>query len=180
MMQKIKLLLIGFLGLILLFTIIGLIMPSSVKISRGLIVNADSAKVVNVISDVHRWPEWMNWLSAGDGSVIKWNNQKSPTSLQWQSLNQEELGEISVMGRAQDLLKLRHRFPGLNVAEGGIRVRSVHDGQAEILWMVEYPLKWYPWERFEGIFMDAMIGQSLEQSLKLLEEKLRVVSMEDV
>jgi hypothetical protein len=46
--------------------------------------------------------------------------------------------------------------------------------------MVEYPLKWYPWERFEGIFMDAMIGQSLEQSLKLLEEKLRVVSMEDV
>ena len=179
-MQKIKLLLIGFLGLMILFTVIGLVTPSTVKISRGVIVDADSAKVIAMISDVHTWPEWMVWLSSEQGSLVKFKTDGKGSSVKWHTLEQKSSGEILLLNFNEDIIHLQHQFPGMNSADGGIRVRSVNPSQTEILWMIEYPLKWYPWERFEGIFMDAMIGQSLEQSLKLLEEKLKVVSMKAV
>ena len=55
-------------------------------------------------------------------------------------------------------------------------MRQIKAKQTEIMWMLEYPLKWYPWERFEGIFIDAIIGRSLEESLQMLTAKLRVVN----
>ena len=55
-------LLIGFGGLLCLFTLIGLLMPSSVKISRGVIVNADSATVLQEVSGLEAWPKWVTWL----------------------------------------------------------------------------------------------------------------------
>jgi hypothetical protein len=57
----------------------------------------------------------------------------------------------------------------MNTAEGTLQVRKGSDGSTEVIWLLEYPLRWYPWERFEGIFMDAMLGALLEQSLNRLK-----------
>ncbi|MFN9108975.1 MAG: hypothetical protein ACK5XN_02690 [Bacteroidota bacterium] len=180
MRKKIKLILVGIAGLIFLFTIIGLLIPSSVKISRGIIVNRDSATVAKLVGDVKSWPEWMIWLRSGEGSFVKFSNEGTVSAVKWYTFNPKGSGEIELLGKGDELFRLRHHFPGLNVAEGGIRLRSVSTTQTEILWMLEYPLKWYPWERFEGIFLDGILGQSLEASLQLIKEKLLFVSSEAI
>jgi len=34
---------------------------------------------------------------------------------------------------------------------------------------MEYKLKWYPWERFYGIFMDHIIGPAFDKGLEELK-----------
>ncbi len=180
MHKKIKLIFIGLAGLVCLFTMIGLLIPSSVKISRGIIVNRDSAAVATLVGDVKSWPEWMIWLRSGEGSFVKFSNEGAVPVVKWYTFDQKGSGEIALLGKGDELFRLRHHFPGLNVADGGIRLRSLGATQTEILWMLEYPLKWYPWERFEGIFLDAILGQSLDASLQLIKEKLLIVSSETI
>ena len=169
MVQKIKLILIGLTGLSLLFTVIGLIMPSSVKISRGIIVSADSAMVTQKIMDMRSWQTWMTWLQSDDGSLVRIEESGDTRSMIWNHLGGKQSGKISLYGVDDDLIRMQFTFPGMNKAEGGIHVRGTNQHQTEILWMIEYPLRWYPWERFEGIFLDALIGRQLEDSLKKLQ-----------
>jgi uncharacterized membrane protein len=172
MMQKIKLIVIGVVGLLVLFTIIGLLIPSSVKISRGVMIDADSATVAQIVQDVHSWPEWMTWLRAQEGSLVSFAEEEGMSSVQWRSLNKKTKGSITIIGIKGDLIQLRHAFPGMNISQGALRIRKVSAQQTEVLWMMDYPLKWYPWERFEGIFMDAMLGRVIEEALDTLKRRI--------
>jgi uncharacterized membrane protein len=170
MKQKIKLFLIGIAGLFTLFTIIGLVMPSSVKISRGVIVAADSAAVTQTIMDVKTWQSWMTWLESTEGSLVRFEQSDGKPVIRWNHLGGKQSGEIIMYGIEGDLIRMQYAFPGMNTADGGIRIKKINERETEILWMVEYPLRWFPWERFEGIFLDALIGQQLEDSLKRLQD----------
>ncbi len=173
MKQKIKLLLVGIGGLFLLFTIIGLIIPSSVKISRGVIIEADSIQVMQTVMNVKTWPEWMSWMQSKNGALIQFTVQNGQPAVEWRSVENKDKGMISMTGTNNDLIEMLHEFPGMNAAKGGIRIRSAGQHQTEVLWMMEYPLRWYPWERFEGIFLDSMIGAALEKALNDLNEYMK-------
>jgi hypothetical protein len=173
MLRNVKLVLVGLAGLFVIFTLIGLLMPSSVKISRGVIVDVQSTYVNNVIGDIKTWSEWMVWMRAEEGSLVTSILEPDITAVRWRSVNKKEAGQITLLSSRDQLISLRHNFPALNPSDGAIRIRQINANQTEVLWMLEYPLKWYPWERFEGIFMDAIIGRSLEASLQLLSDKLR-------
>ncbi|MFN9710623.1 MAG: hypothetical protein ACK55K_04370, partial [Bacteroidota bacterium] len=158
MLKYLKLFLIGLAGLFIMFTLIGLIMPSSVKVSRGVIVDAQTTYVNKIICDFKTWPDWMVWMRAEEGSLVTSVQEPDIIAMRWRSLKQKEAGQITLLSCMDQLISLRHNFPGLNSSEGAIRIRQINANQTEILWMLEYPLKWYPWERFEGIFIDAIIG----------------------
>jgi uncharacterized membrane protein len=170
MNKKLKMFLVGVSGLLLLFTCIGLLIPSSVKISRGAIVQADSITVMKAVANVRTWPLWMNWLHSDKGTLVTFKEDNKNPGVKWASLSKGQSGEIIIEKIEEGELHLHHSFPGLNEANGMIRVRSVGPGQSEVLWMLEYPLRWYPWERFEGIFMDSMVGAALDQALQGLKK----------
>jgi uncharacterized membrane protein len=159
-------------GLLLLFTCIGLLIPSSVKISRGAIVQADSVTVMQTAANIRTWPLWMEWLHSNKGTLVSFKEDKKSRGVKWTSLSKDHAGEITIEKIQGGELHLRHAFSGLNEANGMIRVRSAGSGQSEVLWMIDYPLRWYPWERFEGIFMDSMMGAALEKALNDLSKYL--------
>ena len=173
MVQKIKMIGVGLGGLFILLTIIGLIIPSSVKISRGVIIDADSVQVVKVVKDVKSWPQWMIWMQSENGSLIEFTQLNNQPAVEWRLVDAKGKGRISLTGAQMELIEILHEFPGMNAAKGGIRIRSAGQHRTEVLWMIEYPLRWYPWERFEGIFMDSMIGGALEKALNELSEYMQ-------
>lgn len=164
--------LVGLAGLLLLFTFIGLLIPSSVKISRGLIVQADSITVCQTVCNLRTWPMWMEWLHSEKGTLVTFKEEGNYRGVKWASLSKGQSGEIIIKKNEGGEVYLIHAFPGLNKAEGMIRIRNAGPGQSEVLWMMEYPLRWYPWERFEGIFMDSMIGSALDKALSDLNKYL--------
>jgi hypothetical protein len=167
-MRYIKLLLSGFLGLLIITTIIGLFMPASVKVTRGVILKADSAKVDLFLSDLLGWDTWMPWKSNAQGlkTTARVVAAKQGSYVEWRLNDGNSIARIHYLGRQPGIIQLHHVFKEMNPSDGGFRLRSLDDGTTEVQWFLEYPLKWYPWERFYGIFMDAMIGSVLEKGLQ--------------
>jgi Polyketide cyclase / dehydrase and lipid transport len=173
-MRLLKMFLFVMTGLAIILTIIGLVIPSSVKISRGIIVNADSVKVYQQLSDVKDWGKWMPWVTADEGALV----QTSPVTnepgsfFKWKGLNLKNNGTISFLTLSPNLITTKYELQGMNTSEGGFRLRAIPNNlsQTEVQWFMEYKLKWYPWERFYGIFMDHIIGPSFDKGLQELKQ----------
>ena len=159
-------------GIVILLTIMGLIIPSSVKISRGIVIQADSALVYEYLVQPAQWKQWMPWLQNGEGLLVQESAITSGpgASVRWKSLDGKNAGTLMLTTIKPGELGLLHEFKNMNPANGGFRIRRVANSnrQTEVQWFLEYRLKWYPWERFSGIFMDHMIGPVLEQALQQL------------
>jgi Polyketide cyclase / dehydrase and lipid transport len=175
-MRLIKMFLFVVTGLALVLTLIGLVIPSSVKISRGIIVDADSLKVYAELSNVKDWGKWMPWVTADEGALV----QTSPVTNErgayftWKGLNLKSSGTITLLSLSPNLIATKYELKNMNDSEGGFRIRSLPNNlsQTEVQWFMEYKLKWYPWERFYGIFMDHIIGPSFDKGLQELKNYL--------
>jgi hypothetical protein len=169
-MRYIKMFLTGLTGLSLLATLMGLMMPSSVKITRGVIVNADSTSVDHILLNIDHWNQWMPWIEPSGDLIVQQLGERGQagSALKWKSLDGQREGVIAFKGREPGTLLLSYDFKGMNKSEGGFRIRNLSEGRTELQWYMEYPLKWYPWERFYGIFLDSMIGSVLESGLQKL------------
>ncbi len=77
---------------ILALVILGLILPRNWSVDRSVTIDASVAEVYTIISDFHRWPEWVKLQAPGSkietefnfsgpasgaGSVLHWNSTDS-------------------------------------------------------------------------------------------------------
>lgn len=177
-MRFIKMFLFVIIGLGIMLTIIGLVIPSSVKISRGIIVDADSIKVYQQLSDVKKWGEWMPWVTDDEGALVQTSavTNMPGAFFKWKGLGKNNSGTITLLTLSPNLITTKYELTEMNDSEGGFRIRTLPNNlsQCEVQWFMEYKLKWYPWERFYGIFLDHIIGSSFDkglQELKLYLEK---------
>lgn len=172
-MRLIKMFLFVLVGLFAVITIIGLFIPSSVKISRGVIINADSSLVYNDLKDVKNWSAWMPWVTTDSGALVQLSQvtDQPGAFFRWKGVKINSAGTITIQAHEQDQLKLLYELQDMNHAEGGFRIRKTGTGSnvTEVLWFMEYKLKWYPWERFYGIFADHIIGTAFEKGLEQLK-----------
>ncbi|HLP35915.1 SRPBCC family protein [Lacibacter sp.] len=169
-MRLIKMFLFVLLGLFAVITIIGLFIPSSVKISRGIIVTADSSKVFKELSDVKNWNKWLPWITADSGAVVQLSavTDQPGSYFRWKGVKVNSAGTMTIQSIKQNEILVLHELKDMNKAEGGFRIRSTgaNNNVTEVLWYMEYKLKWYPWERFFGIFTDQIIGSAFDKGLE--------------
>jgi hypothetical protein len=173
-MRIVKLALVGLVGMAVLFISMGLLIPSSVKISRGVLVQADSAAVMQYINNTHTWQQWVPWVQTDNGAVVQVSAQASGVGafMRWTTLDGKK-GRLEITGYAPGEIQVLHHFEGMNDAKGGFRIRRMEgSNQTELQWFLEYPLRWYPWERFYGIFLDHMFGPVLQQGLEKAEKNI--------
>jgi hypothetical protein len=169
-MRLIKMFLFVLLGLFAVITIIGLFIPSSVKISRGIIVSADSSKVYKELSDVKNWNKWLPWITADSGAIVQLSSvtDQPGSYFRWKGVKLNSAGTMTIQSIKPTEILVLHDLKDMNKAEGGFRIRSTgaNNNVTEVLWYMEYKLKWYPWERFFGIFTDRIIGSAFDKGLE--------------
>ena len=173
-MRFVKMFLFVLTGLLVMFTLFGLVMPSSAKLARGVIIQADSATVYKELSDVKDWNKWLPWIVADSGAIV----QLSPVTnepgsyFKWKGLCFKSGGTLTLKSFSNQEIKVLHQLQDMNDSEGGFRIRSVGTSgrETEVQWFLEYKLKWYPWERFYGIFLDHIISPALDKGLNNLKE----------
>lgn len=167
-MRLIKMFSIVLVGMFAVITIIGLLIPSSAKVSRGIIVNADSSNVYKEISDVNNWNQWLPWITADSGAVVQTSvvTNAPGAYFKWKGVKLNSAGTLTIQSIKPNEILLLHEIKDMNTSEGGLRIRSISSNTTEVLWYMEYKLKWYPWERFFGIFIDKIIGSAFEQGLE--------------
>jgi len=154
---------IALLGLFLFITILSLFIPSRIQISRGVLIHA---RAPVVFAQVNSLAEWKNWhpVFKNDPSGIRFTGD---TAL-W--VSKGKLNRFFITGRAGNSITASLDREGENPVLNTINLLPLADSnQVQAEWNMLIKLKWYPWEKFYGIFIEKMSGQGYEEALNSLK-----------
>ena len=164
-MRVIKLGIISFVALFLLLTAISIFIPSKIRISRNLQINAPLVKVMGELSNP---AQWKSWFPGMDTAKLLYDNG--------------QLKGVILNYTQQRFLYIIDQKPNELVAEyKGIKQKKVltswyvHEEspkQVTVNWNMDFTLRWYPWEKFSSILFEKQYGPQLEQGLEKLKKKV--------
>ena len=160
-----------FLGL--LFTLFSLFIPSTVRVSRVVEINAPADKIYITISDVNNWSKWMPWSGADSLFNIKTNTVGGivGSSYSWTVINNSsQKGKITIKEITAEEIITENELSGYNTSPGSIKLHKDPSGGVILVeWKVKVALKWYPWSKLKGILLDKIYGPVLENGLARLK-----------
>lgn len=160
-MKLIKLGLISLIVLGVIITLIGLLFPSTVLVSRAVDIKAPIDSIKYRIGNMEQWKGWIEGMNDASVKIISATDaQLGNTHVQigsitdssvvstWTSLNgQQQLSTIRIIGNnTQDY--------------------------AVVQWQFVQQIGWYPWDRFGSMMNDKIMGTMMEQNLQSLKKSL--------
>jgi len=169
-MRLIKGFIIAIAGLFIFITILSLFIPSKIMVTRGVVIHAGAEKVFAEISDLQNWKHWQPVFKNDSGNIkFKTDNTGMSNSCEWDSKGKKN--KIIITDRNDKTITASLLREGENDVFNSIRVLALADSnQVQAEWNVLIKLKWYPWEKFYGIFIENVTGQGYEAALNSLKE----------
>lgn len=168
-MKMIKAVFFVFVGLTIMITLISLLIPSRIVTASAVSVQADSTKLFSEVSELKNWRHWHPAFK-NDSSILNFTSSKN------------ELNDIATWeqnGKAYQMVVTEKKYPLVKIniqAKGEKDVENVftlmpvmEQGNMQVQWQAVTNLKWYPWEKFSGIFLEKMAGAGNEEALKSLK-----------
>ncbi len=152
-------------------TLLSLIIPSNVLSAKSIDVTGEKTAIYNQIADLREWKNWHPFLMQVDGSKQIKISSDSSSSLNWEMNGRN----FSIKKVSADSANIRFEF---KKDDGDVQdiYYSIQQHEQSDLYTVEVKsiehLRWYPWEKFRGLFYEQAQGPFLEMSLKNLKDFL--------
>ena len=156
-------------GLFIFITLFSLFIPSKVRITRAVVITAKAGQVYTEINDLQNWKHWQPVFKADSSKInfVKLTNGKADVA-EWNSNG--ETNTLTITERKDNAIKALLHRKGENDTFYTIGLLPVAEtGQVQVEWNVLVKLKWYPWEKFYGIFIEKISGQGYEDALNNLK-----------
>ena len=160
-MRFIKLAIISFILFFLLITGISLFIPSTVRISRAIQVDADREKLVDILCDIEVWKSWYPGMDSG---LIIYKEGKP------EAIKPDPGGTIQWRKKAVTDSSVVYYLAGAGskkVDNGWNLVRE--QGSLTVQWYMDFKLRWYPWEKFSSLLFEKQYGTQMEIGLGKLK-----------
>jgi hypothetical protein len=159
-------------GLLIVMTLFSLLIPSKVMTVRTAVIHTTADKAFAEISDLQKWKHWHPVFMQGT-SAIRFSEPSTGVNAfaEWESngkTNKLLITQLSPNKLQASLIRV-----GENPTENIISITALKDSnnvQAE--WRTLTRLKWYPWEKFSGMFVERITGPGYEAALNNLKELL--------
>lgn len=158
-MKLIKLVIISLVVLGLIITAISSLFPSTVIVSRAIEVSAKPQQIESYVSDINKWELWMS-----DWKEHKTIQKENTTYIGTQTITLVAKTDTSVTfdwvatGQRPYIVK----FEWIPLQTG---VQVIH-------WSFEQHVKWYPWEKFQTLLNEKVLGYKMETELANLRQLL--------
>jgi len=159
-----KLIKLGFISLIVLgiiITLMGLLFPSTVLVSRAVDIKAPIDSIQNRVSNMHQWPLWIAGMKDSSVKIISDTAaQLGNTKVQIDQITDSTVVSIWTSQNGQQQVST-------------IRIIG-NDSQDYVVvqWQFVQQLGWYPWDRFGSMMNDKIMGTMMEQNLQSLKKNL--------
>ena len=169
MMKKITSFFIVLFFFAFLVTLVSLIMPSTVISSRTQMINAPFRDITTQVYDLNNWKNWNLVFQQADSIIIPGGTKGKGARIFW--MTKKHRNEITVLYVSDSVIRFQIDRAGENPIINDIAIHS-YDGRSdfEVEWRSIHKLKWYPWEKFAGIFIDNVVGPGYEAALKQLKD----------
>ncbi len=171
-MNKLKLakgFLIALAGLFTMITLVSLLMPSNVVTSKSVVIKADKAKIAAVLFDFAQWRNWHPIFIQDSGSlVISKPSHGVGASAEWGQ--NDKRTKLIITNTTANAVMIDMSYPGENTVKNSLKILPL-DGSTDLQveWSAVTKLKWYPWEKFSGIFVSQLTGPGYEMALDNLK-----------
>ena len=168
-MKLIKGFLFVIVGLFVVITLFSLLIPSKVFTSKAVVINAPKQKIVAALQDFNQWKLWNPVLKNDSVNLIISNPSAGKNaSVEW-GLPEKENKMVITESFAEGI-KLVLSRNGENPVGNSIVILPLADiNRYQVEWTALTRLKWYPWEKFAGIFVTEITGPGYENALNGLK-----------
>jgi hypothetical protein len=166
-MRFLKLAIISFIILFLVVSMIGLMFPSTVSVSRAVEVGAPRDTIYQYLNDIKYWKLWM---AGADTNTITFESAKTAGP---GAVARIGTGEVTMTRTAPDSIYMVWKSEKGHVQASGFTIMShLKDSGFTVQWYFQQKLNWYPWERFASLANDKILGPIMEESLNKLQKIL--------
>lgn len=133
-------------------------------VARTVLIDASPAKVFATVNNVGSWPSWFTPMMDKKivridslNHTIQWESDKEINTLQLKD-NSRFISHFILERKSQNNIDLFFSTDSIEAVQSlQLEMRTVRK------------LKWYPWEKFSGIFEDNVSGPAYEVTLKSLK-----------
>jgi hypothetical protein len=154
-MKLVRFAFISVLVISILITAIASLFPSMVITSRAVEVNASKSQIEHCVKDLSAWKGWMSdWK---DQSVIVQD-----------SIAQVGTQTIQMLSSTDSTVLLNWVATGQAPYQVQIEWLPLKEGTYVIHWSFEQHVKWYPWEKFQTLLNEKVLGAKMEEELQNL------------
>ena len=187
MMKLLKMLALVGVALVVVVTVIGFLLPSTVRIERQAMVDAPDEVVFAAVNTLRLWPMWTTWLRQDTTATIVYDGPPSGAGsvLRWQS-NTDGNGSIRLAQATPSSsvtieLAMDRQTPSLS----SIKIVDAGNGKSRVTWDLEIDFGGNVYGRWFGLFVDWLVGPDFERSLAdlnamLVSTRKRMSTAQDV
>ena len=155
-MRIIKLVLISTLLLSILVTMISLLFPSTVIVSRAIEIKTSPDKIAYYTAHLNHWNLWMSDWKQNEVKL-----QQDTAYIGTQIIHLERQTDSSVT----------YHWVATGQAPYQVKIEwlALEKGNYVIHWTFEQKVKWYPWEKFQTLLNEKLLGSKMEMELQNLQ-----------
>lgn len=156
-MRWIKLLFLSVIIIFLLLTTIATLLPSEVRISRAIDINAPADSIFQEIAFLQQWDKWNLYILQMEGKKLSENSIEGSKLV------------IRIEKRKRDFISTTWQQVNGKKFTAGFRLIE-HSSSTTVQWYFDFRFRWYPWEKFSSIVYDAQVGPVMQSSLENLKK----------
>jgi hypothetical protein len=160
-MRLIKLAIISFVAIFLVVFLLSLLIPSHVRVSRAINIDAPVDSVMPQLADIRNWKSWNAMLDNPDYKDVKYTEN---------SFYSDQVQIVQTGVKADSVLTTWHQLSGRDIHSGMACFNF--NGVTAVQWYFDFKLRWYPWEKIGSIIFDKQLGPPMEKSLDNLKKKV--------
>ena len=169
-MKMIKGVIFVLIGLFMFLTLISVLIPGHIVTARAETVQADSIRLYKEISDLKNWKHW-HPVFMQDSAEIQFSKSSTEVNDFAKWVTNGKTNTIVITEKKFPYIKFFLKRDGENDMENTLSLREVQEqGNMQVQWVSITKLKWYPWEKFSGIFIEKMAGSGYEIALASLKK----------
>ena len=165
-----KMFVFGATGLFIVITLFSLLIPSRVRVSRITVINdVTPGRVYNEVSNFGRWKNWHPVFKSDSTTIAFTDSSKRSCDVSYNN----SVAHLSITFLEATSIKFDLFSNSQNDIHNEITLTNLtgsHSVQVE--WLASIKLRWYPWEKFYGIFIDKLSGPGYEAALNGLKSFL--------
>jgi len=170
-MRLIKAFLVGVTGMFIVITLFSLLIPARVRVSRAVLINNTHREVVyDQVANISNWHNW-HPVFINDSAKLFPGQHTGEESSAYHIVHHGQEVSISFLPADTTSIKFLLEGKGENAIQNELIITTLSSQQTvQVEWRSITKLRWYPWDKFYGIFIDKMTGPGYEAALKGLKD----------
>lgn len=157
-MKLLKLALFSVGSLFVIASLIGILLPAHVLVSRAVDIKTEKDSIIPYVKDIGKWITWMDGMAQA--------------SVQIESATSADLAgtRVTITGVTDTTVQSEWLSKNKSFQTSTLRfIRDTVNRQTIVQWQFEQQLKWYPWERLGSMMNDKILGTMMEKNLNNLK-----------